>query len=723
MSRADLIGFFWDDYKPPKVVVKKVERIPPEPTWLADDYLPYLEESLRFDVPMLTRDELIEERSLQSLLAFDIECYPNYFLVAFKSLRSGKVIYLEMDELSSLDLTKLLWLLNSFKIVGFNSTSYDCVMLTLALNGMNCKELKHFSDVIITQNLRPYEVYKLVGVTDRKYNHLDLIEVAPDAAGASLKIYGGRLHCHKMQDLPFPPETDLTFQKKAIVKFYCINDLDNTILLARALKSEIELRALMSVRYKTDLLSKSDAQIAEVVIGNDVRAKLGKIKIPNYSGISFKYSVPDYLDFVTPILQHRLKAIAAFNFEIDDSGKITKPTIFKELITIGTTSYQMGTGGLHSTEESVSYYSDDEYCLRDRDVESYYPRIIINQKLSPTQLGTHFLNSFEKQVNNRLIAKVNKQTKVSDSLKIVINGTFGKLRSQYSIFYSPQLFIQVTLTGQLSLLMLIEALELRRFQVVSANTDGIVTKIKRTRYDEFLAIINAWERITNFKTEETAYRSLHSRDVNNYIAVKEDSKTKNKGSFGNPWAGNGSDRMKKNPVTTICIRAVEQYLTKSIPLMTTIKASTDIKEFIVVRAVKGGAVKLYGMSDPPKHDTKEELIKMAGYVEWGNNGLWKLENSEDMSLITTLQAYDIASDLLRRPTNADYLGKAVRWYYSTTDKFPIVMAKSGNMVPKSIGARPCLQMPDRLPDDIDYQWYHDEAEDMLKQLGVSIECG
>ena len=422
--------------------------------------------------------------------------------------------------------------------------------------------------------------------------------------------------------------------------------------------------------------------------------------------------------FASDVLKERLNQVAAFEFEIDYSGKITKPEMFKELITIGSTSYQMGTGGLHSTEESISHYSNDEYVLKDRDVESYYPRIIINQRLSPTQLGVYFLESFEKQVNDRLAAKSKKQTKVSDSLKIVINGTFGKLRSQYSIFYSPQLFIQVMLTGQLSLLMLIEALELRGFSVVSANTDGIVTKIKRTRYDEFLAIIAAWEKLTNFKTEETSYKSIHSRDVNNYIAIKEDGKTKNKGFFGNPWTGNGSDRMKKNPVTTICIRAVEQYLTKSVPLMTTIKSSVDIKEFVVVRAVKGGAVKLYGMSDPPKHDSKEELIQMAGYVEWGNNGLWRLDGSEDMSLITTLQAYEIACDLLRRPTNAEYLGKAVRWYYSTRDKLPIVMAKSGNMVPKSIGARPCLQLPDKFPNDVDYQWYHDEAEDMLKQLGI-----
>lgn len=62
------------------------------------------------------------------------------------------------------------------------------------------------------------------------------------------------------------------------------------------------------------------------------------------------------------------------------------------------------------------------------------------------------------------------------TFKIVLNGTFGKLGSKYSFLYSPNLMIQVTITGQLALLMLIEALEAAGISVVSANTDGIVSR-------------------------------------------------------------------------------------------------------------------------------------------------------------------------------------------------------------------------------------------------------
>src|SRR5690606_23235893 len=53
----------------------------------------------------------------------------------------------------------------------------------------------------------------------------------------------------------------------------------------------------------------------------------------------------------------------------------------------------------------------------------------------------------------------------ADSLKITINGSFGKLGSMWSILFSPNLLIQTTVTGQLALLLLIEWLEAEGIQV------------------------------------------------------------------------------------------------------------------------------------------------------------------------------------------------------------------------------------------------------------------
>jgi hypothetical protein len=82
--------------------------------------------------------------------------------------------------------------------------------------------------------------------------------------------------------------------------------------------------------------------------------------------------------------------------------------------------------------------------------------------------------------------------------------------------------------------MLIEQMELRGMHVVSANTDGFVTKVPRDRRWQFNATCFDWELRTGFNTEETEYQSLHSRDINNYVALANDNgkiKVKTKGTF------------------------------------------------------------------------------------------------------------------------------------------------------------------------------------------------
>lgn len=171
----------------------------------------------------------------------------------------------------------------------------------------------------------------------------------------------------------------------------------------------------------------------------------------------------------------------------------------------------------------------------------------------------------------------------TESKKIQINGSFGKFGSPYSKLYSPTLLIQTTVTGQLSLLMLIEQLESEGIPVVSANTDGIVIKCPRDKIALMELIVLEWEVATGFETEATEYLALYSRDVNNYVAIKPDG-FKVKGVYA-PAA------LQKNPTNEIVTKAVIEFLQKGIPVEQTIHGCTDITKFVSVRTVKGGAVK------------------------------------------------------------------------------------------------------------------------------------
>lgn len=619
-----------------------------------------------------------------SVFIFDVECYPNFFYVAFKELKSGKFVAFEQSPDSSINPTKLLWLLWRYCIVGFNSRNYDIPMISLAIKGASCEELKGASDFIIYGNNTPFNFEKEYNVKLERWNHVDLIEVAP--LQGSLKLYAGRLHCERMQDLPFSDRKHLTKEEAEIVRPYCCNDLSNTELLFNELAPSLNLRIAMSTEYGVDLRSKSDAQVAEAVINSELAKVLGYYpKRPQFAADTvLQYSIPPFISFKTPQLQAMLETIRNTRFYLDGMGAPEMPPELEKLtVGLGKTVYKLGMGGLHSQEKKAVHKTTDTIILSDNDVESFYPRIILNQRLYPLHLGEAFLQVYESIVNRRVQAKkdaaaakkkgdkqaAERYKTIADSLKITINGSFGKLGNKYSTLYAPQLLLQVTISGQLVLLMLIEMLESAGIEVVSGNTDGIIAKYNKSRNAEVRAIIQAWEKQTNFKTEETLYKAIYSRDVNSYIAVKVDGGdpearflderlgVKTKGAFCERGSALNSI-LSKNPETLICTDAVVTLIAAGTPVEHTIRACRDIRRFLTVRNVKGGAEK-------------------AGV----------------------------------------YLGKVVRFYYPRGEQGFISYLSSGNKVAKTDGARPLMDLPKELPDDINYDWYINEANEMLFDCG------
>jgi len=586
-------------------------------------------------------------------LVLDVECFPNYFLVMFTSA-DGKYKAFEHYRDHPLDRVGLARMLihPQVEIVTFNGNGYDIPIISLALSGADTTTLHSATVDIIERQMRPWNFYREYDIPELQLNHIDLIEVAPGQA--SLKIYGGRLHGKRLQDLPFPPGTILSpEQRKAVLK-YCRNDCIETFGLLKDLTPQIDLRRTMSVQYGVDLRSKSDAQIAEAVLKSEVERITGeRITKKAVMYTSFKYVPPKYVRFITPELQAVFDVICAADFVVKDTGHVEMPAeIEKMTIKIGNNTFKIGIGGLHSQESCVSYYADDDVSLLDRDVKSYYPNLMLNMHMYPPALGPAFIDVYRNILRERLEAKA-RGDKVKDAaLKITLNGTFGKTSNKYSVLYNPEFMIRTTITGQLSLLMFIELLERKGIEVLSANTDGVVMKCRKDQEALLNKIVLVWEQVTNLETEETRYKQLHSRDVNNYIAVTLDGKLKIKGVYGGA-------RINKNPQNEVCVDAVIAYLKDGVPLEKTINDCKDIRKFLTLRTVKGGAVKI-------------------GYE----------------------------------------LGKAIRWYYAWGETGAITYSTNGNTVPRTEGAKPLMELPDEFPNDVNYDWYIAEADSMLKDMGA-----
>jgi DNA polymerase elongation subunit (family B) len=314
---------------------------------------------------------------------------------------------------------------------------------------------------------------------------------------------------------------------------------------------------------------------------------------------------------------------------------------------------------------------------------------MIQQGMYPPQIGPVFIQVFKQFYDRRIDAKRQSQlllkssvpadillgkklAKDAETLKIVLNGTFGKTgeKGGRAIMYYPEMMIQVTLSGQLSLLMLIEWFEMNGIEAISANTDGVTVKCHRSKLELKNEIIRHWEKVTGLGMESVTYKAIYSRDVNNYIAIYNEPKGLDKDAtpFRHAKAigayRNTTDvyPMKWNPVTDVCKEALIEYLATGKPVDEYVRGCTDFRKFLEVRRVAGGAVK-----------------------------------------------------------EGEYLGKAIRWYYAVNENGEIINAKNGHVVPRSQGAKPCMTMPDELPEDIDHDFYVKRALSMLEDFQPKVK--
>jgi len=599
---------------------------------------------------------------------FDTEVYKNYFLLMVGG-EDGRVGYVEKFNDSPLDIAKARKLLGipDGEYYSFNGNHFDVPLIRLALSGATNAKLKEACDQIIKSNLKSWQFEKVFPVASLNLNHVDLFEVSPGMV--SLKIYGGRMHCPKMQDLPIEPDATITPEQVPLLRHYCRNDLSTTRELRKSLIKQVDIRRTLriglvdelkakgvdSIYPVDDLRSKSDAQISESVLKQRVFIATGSIpRKLDRKPAAFRYVAPPYIRYRSGELTKVAETMCTPLLTLGDNGHVKMPDMIGDLTTtIGASVYNLGVGGLHSQETSVSLYSDNFRVLKDIDVASYYPALMLNLGLYPDAMGPAFLKAYREIRDERILAKHSGDKVKANVLKITLNGAYGKTSSKYSILYSPKMTVYTTFTGQLAMLMLIEALELFDIPVVSANTDGIVVACPRDKEELQRKIVAAWEARTNLETEETTYISIHSRDVNNYIAVKSDGSVKRKGFFA-------ESGLAKSPQNEICTDALVAFILHNTPVEKTIRECTDLRKFVSVRKVTGGAEK---------------------------DGL--------------------------------PLGKAVRWYYATGTTGTINYITNGNTVPRSAGAKPCLDFPLDFPTDINYDWYIAEVNELLMDVGLA----
>ncbi len=599
------------------------------------------------------------------IIIMDIEVAPNRAMVGFMDHATGKITQFQHDESNA-----IASFINGHQLVGFNSNSYDDIILSLMVHGSKAKKIYKTSFDLIDGDGRPWDYSDI-----RCIRSIDLIEVAPGRAG--LKLYGARLNTKQIQDLPYDPHAKHNKKMWNNVCKYNRIDLQVTKELYDFLQPQLKLRKTIGQQYGINVMSRSDAQIAEDIFRKEL--KLTRTQT-TYKPNEILYKAPEGVTF-RPELVQRIEDTV---IKVGKSGSPLIPEWLKdEVITIGETRYNIGLGGLHSMEKSQAVTGH----LGNVDVASMYPSLIITLGLYPQHLGKDFLRIYTNIRDRRMKAKHSGDKVTSDVLKIVLNGSYGKFGSIYSFLYAPDLMLQVTFTGQLYLLQLIQAFEDNGIKVVSANTDGI--EYINTKEDLARKLVKEWEQQTGLDMEFGYYEGLFSRDVNSYIA-KYDGYVKSKGFYGEPT-------LAKNPEYPIVTEAIRKFIQDGTRIKHTIANCQDVSKFCTSRTVRGGA--LWTDEVFPNTEEYDAYIKRVPFKQ--NKALEKRNE--------TAQKAFISDDC--------YLGKVVRFYYSKKGA-PMYYKESKNRVPKSEGCRPMMKLKKKIPKDLDYDKYITLAKKHIKELGL-----
>lgn len=589
------------------------------------------------------------------MLTFDIEILPNYALFSFMD-EDGNIDNIEIKGkhsfLSPCQHKELVQLLRSGTIITFNGIKYDFPITSGALASLDCKDLYEMSQRIIVDKVPYWKLYigRIKELT--QVEHIDIMEPMPGVR-VGLKLYGARMGSKKLLDSVINWDKPVSKKQMKEIKKYCSNDLILTWDAYRNIEPAIKLRETMSKEYGINLRSKSDPQIAETVILNSL-SDVNKPLIPK----SVTYTAPKYIMFKSKELNLILYNMNDTEFEINqDNGSPVTPLWLKNcIVRLGETKFKIGIGGIHAEIEQLSLVPADDEMLIDIDVASMYPNIIVQNKMYTKHLGKNFLDVYSDILKRRTVAKDSGDKHTSDSLKLFSNGVFGKLGSKYSKLYAPDMLLNVTLTGQLTMLMLIEMLELVDISVAVSNTDSLSFICKKKEFKKVKKLVTKLEKKSGLTFDYEYPLEQHYRDINNYIS-KYDGYVKAKGAYKE------TDLMK-NPQVPICYTAIREYINTGTPIKTTIDNCKDIVQFCSATQVTGGAT------------YKGEFIGKV--VRW-------------------YYSKDGVAMYRFKPNKQGTHGK----------------------VPLTDGCKPMMDLINHLPDDINYDWYYDYAIQQYNKLGAT----
>ena len=568
---------------------------------------------------MIIRDKIV--------YVYDVEVFPNVFHCTVKNTETGELHKFEiscrrnqLDELVKFfhtvntkytfgDLyTTDIKLDTNILFCGYNNLHYDNAIINYI-----CRSIFNLSKVITTSSEDDNSAW-------RKWKYM----ICFDSFDILTMLYSNKLRVglkeiqvtmqyKNVQEFVADWQADLPENQIDSMIDYNINDVNSTEELLNRCKKDIDLRIAIEDEYGVRVLSKDGVNIGMKILTQKYLEKTGQtwwdikdLRSP-MSVIPLNSVILPFIKYDSPILTRVLNDMKSQIVSPGRKGYENK-FVFEGL------QYSVGVGGIHSVNKPEIIIPKEDEMLIDIDVASLYPSMLIEYEFYPKHLGPEFLEVYKQIKDERIEAKHNGNKVKNETLKLALNGLSGNLQNEHNFCYSPFAVMQIRINGQLLLLMLAEKLTQLGCRIVQANTDGLFVLLKKDVYSKVNNVCREWEQLTRLTLEEERFKAMYQYAINDYFAITEDDKVKEKGMFIT------TVKLGKGLTPKIIPKAVINFFKNGVPVEETIKGCKDIRDFLMSEKT--------GKQWHVEYNNKEQQRTNRFYASTNGAYLWKWKEKD-----------------------------------------------------------------------------------------------
>lgn len=511
----------------------------------------------------------------KNINVYDIEVYPNYFLLCYTSISADvdKVISkkedLEINYIDSRedDFAQQIYELFKFNLndltlwIGYNNTPYDDKIIAyIAKHRAEAtdkdkflKDLKNLSDSIINNS----KVEEKIWIN---FSSVDLIK--------EIKVFGKKsINNLSLKDIELnigmeiEKEESQSFNENVkdfehVIK-YCKHDVWATAVIAMMSFDDnfYNVSNVFNKLFLYDLYMTEQIENLYLTEGDWKYKQLFfriNMSLPSLAAEYFAKEKKDELFFT-----------------VNNEIKITKPKMPKALeiyekrkkdvfckidnFVIAGKEISFGDGGIHTANNDELKFYRNVYNF---DITSYYPSFL--EKLK--DIANIDLKKYREKKAERVLLK-KMQDNISqgrqNAYKLALNSLTGKFneKREYNVFYNPSVYLSITNTCQILLVDLTERLS-NYINLVQLNTDGIAFTVKEnSNIEDIRKIISCWENDFGFALEESFFEKFFERSVNEYLAVTDTGKIKVAGKTFANLKAHGGELGFSDPIANILHKA------------------------------------------------------------------------------------------------------------------------------------------------------------------------